>query len=412
MSSEAGGSHIQTAVDIASQELGFAFPQDTLTALGNHEKFQTFGHVDAVYYPSVPERDDVDLRQGLAMLPHLFEEHIHLHQFRRSSAGWSLELLSREFCALVPPAERGARAGLRQLQAARDLLNAYGESMRDPLELEARYLTVLYLVMWSDERLRRGFLEAFSLDDSNPPACGTAFEEWFANSLQDWIQTLKKSAQSMSERYESYPKWLHIVSEALAQTANLFWKKSEIPERDYLEQIGNCLEILTLPCVAALMPRHRPTEAFRNTTSDPSRRLEIACSCMLTLSPQDVRQGEIGGAMRRISGAMPTLDKWTILSMRNKAAASISSAPEPEVPLLPLRVVAAALDDDLQDRFIPASELDGSLADDGGPTILVRRDEDGSVSIDLLVEDAIGRHFSRQFDLYLKGLAILREIGQ
>lgn len=116
--------------------------------------------------------------------------------------------------------------------------------------------------------------------------------------------------------------------------------------------------------------------------------------------------------MRRISGAMPTLDKWTILSMRSKAAASISSAPEPEVPLLPLRVVAAALDDDLQDKFIPAGELDGSLADGGGPTILVRRDEDGGVSIDLLVEDAIGRHFSRQFDLYLKGLAILREIGQ
>ena len=116
--------------------------------------------------------------------------------------------------------------------------------------------------------------------------------------------------------------------------------------------------------------------------------------------------------MRRISDAMPTLDKWAILGMRNRAAASISSGPEPEVPLLPLRVVAAALDDDLQEKFIPASELDGSLTDGGGPTILVRRDEDGGVSIELLVEDPIGRHFSAQFDLYLKGLTILKETEQ
>jgi len=404
--------YVQESLDIASRELAFPFPEDIANALENPARFQTFGHVDAIYYPEIPERRDVDVEEGLTLLPHLFEEHIHLHQFRRSSAGWSLELLGREFCSHVPGTGKITKAELERLRTSHELLKAYGESIRDPLELEARYLTVLYLVMWPDEHLRDGFVKAFSLGESRKPTRSAAFEGWFAHSLDDWVHTLKASAHDMAVRHESYPKWLKLVSEALSRTANLHWKQGKASESEYLEEIGNCLEILTLPCVASLMPRDRPTAEFKGTTSDPSRRLEIACSCMLELSPEDVRHGRIGQAMSKIASAMPTLDKWDILGMRKVAAKTVGCELKPEVPLLPLRVQPAALDDDLKEKFVAASELNGDLANSTGPTLLIRRNQGSSSSVELLVADPVGAHFLEQFGQYLKGLTLLKDHGR
>ena len=352
----------------------------------------TLPFVDAVYYPPVAAGVPDNILPSTAPA---VEEDIHLYQCRRSSAGWYLELLSRRVCRLVERNSRGL-CGVPEVSSALNLLTEYYESIKAPLELEAHCLLGVYLMASGGkliDKVHDQFLSMFSLGEErvDRDASRTFIQDAH---LERWRSELREELETESRPLEHTSRWLAKVSKALHSVSQDFWHQGVIPEEQYLEEIGNCLEFKTIPSVAGLMPTHHPKHGFLGSATDPHARMEKAAKALRDLTEVAIRTGDLSDVMRRIEGVIPVCDKREVLKQRVRAAKELSRD-WPRCALGPLRLPPDSLDDALLSDWVPPSQLN-QLVNDRYEASIVIEHVDGMLVAKLKNSDAVGRRFREE----------------
>ena len=184
------------------------------------------------------------------------------------------------------------------------------------------------------------------------------------------------------------------VSKALHSVSQDFWHQGVIPEEQYLEEIGNCLEFKTIPSVAGLMPTHHPKHGFLGSATDPHARMEKAAKALRDLTEVAIRTGDLSDVMRRIEGVIPVCDKREVLKQRVRAAKELSRD-WPRCALGPLRLPPDSLDDALLSDWVPPSQLN-QLVNDRYEASIVIEHVDGMLVAKLKNSDAVGRRFREE----------------
>lgn len=391
---------IRQNIERSVRELGFSFMGLLQGLLGTEERFQALPYVDTIYYPKSREQAETSIFPSLA--PTL-EEDIHLYQFRRSSAGWFLELLNRQFCQLVEGYNTGKLPSkLSELKESYHSLMAYRNAIATPLELEARCLLMTYIILFPVEEIHEGFLETFSLQaqTDNLKEARAAIE---GEILKNWQVQLRKRLQLSDRELMSTSQWLQKISGILGQIAQEKAQGS-ITGEAYISQLGNCLETMTGPFVAALMPPEMPPMNFLGTVHDPEERMELAAKALLRVPSQAIREGDAGELMSRIEEVIPVLDKHAIMKKRKQAAEQVK-AEWPKEPLITLRVAYESLDDELQREWVPPSAVCSEVKDQYGPSIRLFKGDKGKVRPS--IDDVLGERFLNELKLLSQGIAII-----
>ena len=388
------------------EDIGFS----SLTALlftsgDSYQRFRTLPFVDAVYYP--PDAEGVPHNVLPSTAPAI-EEDIHLYQCRRSAAGWYLELLSRRVCLLVSRHTRGL-CEVSEISNAMHLLAQYYKSIEAPLELEAHCLLGVYLMASEGglvDKIHDQFLSMFSLGEErvDRDASRTYIQDCH---LERWRSRLRDVLETESRSLEHTSRWLGKVGNALHAVSTDFWQKGVIPEEQYLEEMGNCLEFKTIPSVAGLMPTHHPKPGFLGTATDPHARMEKAAKSLEGLTECAIRTGDMSEIMRRIEGVIPVRDKREVHRRRVRAAKELSRD-WPRCALGPLRLSPNSLDDALLSDWVPPSQLN-SLVNDRYEASIIIRSVDGTPVPHIENDDAVGRRFAGDLGLLETGYEVLGE---
>ena len=402
---------LDETISAVVEELGYSSVHSLSRLLGLDQEskhfFKSLPFIDTVYYPCSRTETQKDYFSSLA--PTL-EEDIHLYQFRRSSAGWFAELLSREFCFLVEKyKKRKNKEALTEIRRAWSHLKDYANSIRTPLELEARLLIMVFLMTNKDrliDKIQEGFLETFSHRGTpkNPEQIREEIEQKF---LQNWRSIIKESSLFVGEQLVFTAQWIEKTSEILGKVARDYWRKGLLNEDEYLEQVGNCLEFKTIPSVAALMPTEPPKRNFKGTVWDPRTRLELAAKALSGIPEAAIRRGDMSKVMERIESVMPVMDKHDILEKR-KLAAECVHAGYPKQPLITLRLSKNSMDDEMRQRWISINSLCTGVNDDTAPSIVIFLEHNEPV-VELHNSDMLGKKFLRELGILCDGYELLTD---
>ena len=400
---------LSKTVTAVAEELGYSSVHSLSKVLGLDKEskhfFKSLPFVDTVYYPCSREEYKKDYFASLA--PTL-EEDIHLYQFRRSSAGWFTELLNRKFCFLVEKyKKRKNKETLTEVRKAWKHLKDYADSIRTPLELEARLLIMVFLMTNKNrliDKIQEGFLETFSHKGKpkNPEQVRKEIEQKF---LQDWLSIIKEPTIFADQQLVFTAQWVKKTSEILRKVARDYWRKGLLNEKEYLDQVGNCLEFKTIPSVAALMPTEPPKRNFKGTVQDPRIRLELAAKALSDIPETAIRKGDMSEVMKRIESVMPVVDKHEILEKR-KLAAKYLHKEYPKQPLITLRLSKNSMDDEMRQKWDPINSLCTEVNEDIAPSIVIFLEHDEPV-IELQNSDVLGKRFLRELEILCDGYELI-----
>ena len=400
---------LNETISAVAEELGYSSVYSLSKVLGLDKEskhfFKSLPFVDTVYYPC--SRKEIQKDYFASLAPTL-EEDIHLYQFRRSSAGWFTELLNRKFCFLVEKYKKQkSKENLIEVRKAWKHLKDYADSIRTPLELEARLLIMVFLMTNKNrliDKIQEGFLETFSHrgKPKNPEQVRKEIEQKF---LRNWLSLIKGSSLFADEHLVFTAQWVKKASEILGKVARDYWRKGLLNEDEYLDQVGNCLEFKTIPSVAALMPTKPPKRNFAGTVWDPRTRLELAARALSDIPETAIRKGDMSEVMERIESVMPVMDKHVILEKRKLAAEHLHKE-YPKQPLIPLKLNKNSLDNEMQENWTPISSLCPELNDDTAPSIVIFLEHDEPV-IELQNSDVLGKKFLRELEILCDGYELI-----
>lgn len=414
--------------------------KDLLGGTKGIKHHQTIGGLDAVYFPHGQVKNDEGFLSAT-------EEYYHLNQQRTYSAGWQMEKLLVRFnhrvkSFLEGDLPFGEKLSLQDLAGALAKYKAYLESVRIPLEYQARIRFIYFLILAKNRSLGDSGIAQppDNLDVSEIPKIQKPQSKMsslydnlrlmLGKYVYDFDSSTPPHVSSKRASYKAPRRWLNRISEIVEDLS-----KNENSEE---KKLGFWIIrfLLKQPAMWALNPlvglESRYLKESEKLDSFPDQRffnlfqnvlLEIPKSELVDTISNALDSEDLGEAIDTLSAfikhkikesiELDFVNSYHLAKILRSSAATLLERSSPDLPsplkvspLLPLRPISS---------LPKPSETCGVVNDNSGPSIKIDKQTTGASTkflVSMSSEDIISRYFYNQLKLLYEGIKILeQELG-